>query len=98
MVVIGRGVCIGKERARGQDFYGSSIAVIVHSFDHSLFSRLMVRGEERKDGREDVGFRSGFGFFGRHEISIFLVLRAISDGFPLNPTYRLNRDREIAPT
>ena len=48
----------------------------------------------RKDGRLDVGFRSGFGSFGRHEFSIFLVLRTISDGFPLNPTYGLNRDLE----
>ena len=46
------------------------------------------------DQKRRVGFRSGFGFFGRHEISIFLVLRMISDGFPLNPTYGLNRDRE----
>ena len=31
----------------------------------------------------------GFGLFGRCEISIFLVLRTIPDGFPLNLTYTL---------
>ena len=36
-----------------------------------------------------LGFAQIFGFFGRDEISIFLVFRTISDGFPLNPTYKL---------
>ena len=35
-----------------------------------------------------LGFAQIFGFFGRDEISIFLVFRTISDGFPLNPTYK----------
>ena len=58
------------------------------------------RGRSSSQWGREEGWKIGcwvslrFRLFGRHEISIFLVLRTIPDRFPLNPTYGLNRDRE----
>ena len=64
------------------------------------FGVCLLQGRSSSQWGREEGWKIGcwvslrFRLFGRHEISIFLVLRTIPDGFPLNPTYGLNRDRE----
>ena len=55
-------------------YYGSSIAVIIHSFDHSLFGRLIIRYGICYGRSIRIYYRTGF--------AIALTIRSV-DRYPL---------------